>query len=164
MSASPSAQRRRHPDTQYESSPGTLDRLGFCCGIPPIAASPASARPAFLHGRALCARSVGGGDYAQHDSRPRTTARRVDRDLRASSGNRRELRSCQELLHENKLRLLLIAFSGFQNTSVFGLVTGHADVVGQIGGETRRVHDRKVFSTPAFTACVHSANVEAPGP
>ena len=29
MSASPSAQRRRHPDTQYESSPGTLDRLAL---------------------------------------------------------------------------------------------------------------------------------------
>jgi hypothetical protein len=164
MSASPSAQRRWHPDTQYESSPGTLDRLGSAAESHLSRHRLLRQDPRFCTDARYAPAARRGGDYAQHDSRPRTTARRVDRDLRASSGNRRELRSCQELLQENKLRLLLIAFSGFQNTSVFGLVTGHADVVGQIGGETRRVHDRKVFSTPAFTACVHSANVEVPGP
>src|SRR5207302_8212064 len=33
---------------------------GVCCATPPIAASPVSARPASLHGRGLCAHSVGG--------------------------------------------------------------------------------------------------------
>src|SRR5260370_35925675 len=37
--------------------------------------------------------AAAGCDYAQHDSRPRTPARRVDRDPCASPGKGRELRS-----------------------------------------------------------------------
>ena len=39
---------------------GSARSSGACCATPPIAASPASARPASLHGRGLCAHSVGG--------------------------------------------------------------------------------------------------------
>jgi hypothetical protein len=39
---------------------GNARPFGQCCATPPIAASPASARPASLHGRGLCAHSVAG--------------------------------------------------------------------------------------------------------
>ena len=39
---------------------GNAQWCGACCATPPIAASPASARPAFLRAHGLCAHSVGG--------------------------------------------------------------------------------------------------------
>ncbi len=54
--------------------------------------------------KAVTPTASAGCDYAQHHRRPRTPARRLDRDPRASSGNRRELSLAPRLLRENKVR------------------------------------------------------------
>jgi hypothetical protein len=39
---------------------------------------------------------------------------------------------------------ILISFSGLQDACVAGLMAGHADVVGQLAGQTLRVDDHRV--------------------
>ena len=87
-------QRRRYPDSQSKCSLGTLDRLGRAAQLC------LSRRRLLRQDARLCTdaryapAASAGCDYAQHDSRPRTPARRVDRDPRAGPGKRRELRPC----------------------------------------------------------------------